>query len=294
LDFFNHWELILSKIEYKIKRTNTWETIDGKTSFGGDFYIEGYDFTMITFRNKEGHKLSQTWLNGHPVTYNCGGAKKICIEINVESLMEGKILGEREGIYRLLIDIIMANKIPYSISIPHYEITSFGDDRRKYISPSANEIMVYSLSYVLGTDLGLRIKLEFDLPITFEDISGAKNIEIRERALRKFGYEKYIKEGWGKGRVLTVLTNEEILMGAKHKMYNSSLYEEGRIKTLIKHTKEECIIYMDNEISFLKVRDASTKEIYFLKIPPDMRGIQEAKAWTFGLKKGEYEPVVET
>ena len=275
----------MSKIEYKIRHTNTWETIDGKPSFGEDFHIEEYDFTMITFQNKKGHKLNCTWLNGHSITYNNEGAKKICIEINVESLMKEKILEEKGGIYRLLIDIIMTNKIPYNISIPHYEITSFGDDQRKYISPSAHEIMMCSLNYALGTDLDLRIKLEFDLPITFENINDAKNIEIRERALKKLGYEKYIKEGWEKGRILTILTNEEILMGPKHKMYNSSLYEESRIKALIKHTKEECIIYMDNEISFLKVRDASTKKIYFLKIPPDIQNIKEAKAWTFGLKK---------
>jgi len=284
----------LSKIEYKIMRTNTWETIDGKPSFGGDFYIEGYDFTMVTFRNKKGHKLNCTWLNGHSITYNNDGAKKICIEINVESLMKEKILEEKRGIYKLLINIIMANRIPYSISIPHYEITSFDDDQRKYISLSPYEVMIRSFSYALGTDLGLRIKLEFDLSITFENINDAKNIEIREQALRKFGYEKYVKEGWGKGRILTILTNEEILMGPKHKMYNSSLYEESRIKALIKHTKEECIIYMDNEISFLKVRDTSTNKTYFLKIPPEIKDIKEAKAWTFGLKKEEYKPVIET
>ena len=284
----------MSKIEYKIKRTNTWETIDGKTSFGGDFYIEGYDFTMLTFRNRKGHKLSCTWLNRRLINYNNDGAKKLCLEINVESLMKEKILEEKGGIYRLLINIIMANKIPFSISIPRYEVTSFGDDVRKYISQSPHEVMVRSFSYALGTDLGLRIKLEFDLPITFDNINDAKNIEIRERALKKFEYVRYIKEGWEKGMILTVLTNEEILMGPKHKMYNSSLYEGSRIKALIKHTKEECIIFMDNDISFLKVRDSSTHKIYFLKIPPDIQNIKEAKAWTFGLIKEAYKPMIET
>ncbi len=186
----------MSKVGYKIKHTNTWGTIDGKPSFGDDFYIEGYDFTMITFRNKKGHKLNCTWLNGHTITYTDEGAKKICIEINVESLMEEKILEEKGGVYRLLINIIMADKIPYNISIPRYEITSFGDDQREYISSSPYEVMIRSLSYALGTDLGLRIKLEFDLPLTFENINDAKNIEIREQVLRKFGYEKYIKEGF--------------------------------------------------------------------------------------------------
>lgn len=288
-------KLDLSKINFKVEYANTWEPIGDKVPFGDNFYIVGYDFTMITFRNKKGHRVNFTYINGGSVTYNNDeGAKKICIEIDVDSLVKEKILEVKEDIYALLINIITESKIPYSISIPRYEVTSFDDDERKYIGPDAYDIMSQTLKIALGSDLGLRIKLEFDLPTTFDNINGAKNIEIRERALKKFGYEKYIKEGWGKGRILTILTDGEILMGRKHKMYNSSLYEEGRIKALIKHTKEECIIFMDNSISFLKVRDASTHKIYFLKIPPDIVDIKEAKAWTFGLKKEEYEPVIET
>lgn len=33
---------------------------------------------------------------------------------------------------------------------------------------------------------------------------------------------------------------------------------------------------------------------YFLRVPPTMKDAEEAVAWTFGKKKGEYSPVVET
>ena len=33
---------------------------------------------------------------------------------------------------------------------------------------------------------------------------------------------------------------------------------------------------------------------YFLRVPPGMRRARAAVAWTFGLDRGSYEPVVET
>ena len=33
---------------------------------------------------------------------------------------------------------------------------------------------------------------------------------------------------------------------------------------------------------------------YFIRVPPDMKDAEEAVAWTFGMKKGEYVPALET
>jgi len=305
-------KLDLSKIEYKIKRTNTWEKIGGKPSFGKNFHIGGYDFITVTFRDKKGHKLSHTGLNGDLIIYDAYGAKKICIEINVESLMREKILEEKEGIYGLLINIIMANKIPYSVSIPQYEITSFDDDERKYISLSAHEIMLQSLNYALGPDLDLQIKLEFDLSITFENIEEAQNIEVREQALRKFGYENYVKEGFEKGKIdKIVYSNGEGIVFPTNLVgegYNYSISIGNNAQTyppvsyftqeldMAQHKRkdEERIIILSDDIAFLQVKDSSTNKAYFLKVPPNIHSVEEAKAWTFGLREGEYNPTVET
>ena len=127
------------------------------------------DNKIIVFQDKKGHKFSWSYFCNDSVTYHEDGANSICIKINVESLMKEKMLEKKEDIYELLITIITSNNIPYSVSRPQYEITSFGDDERKYISPSVHEIIMQSLISALGTDLALQVKLEFDFPILFEN-----------------------------------------------------------------------------------------------------------------------------
>lgn len=274
-------------IEYSISYTNTWEKPDFHTVMYGGFNIRGYDFTIITLWDKEGNKLINTFLNDSKVTYNDpDGAKALCIKINIESLIKGKILEEDNGIYKILISIIMANNIPYSVSIQEYEITSFGDNERKYISQSPHEVMVQSLITVLGSDLGLGVKLKFDLPITFEDISNVDNIEIRERALRKFGYEDYVKEGFKRNKISNIIIKEDGFIHFLNPIFPlpEKYYTDSNEK----------LIYFDNNIAFLQVKDSSTGKTYFLKIPPSIIDIQEAKAWTFGLEPKEYNPLVET
>jgi len=50
-------------------------------------------------------------------------------------------------------------------------------------------------------DIETRLKLQIGYPIVFEDIEGAQNMEIREQALRKFGYEDYVRGGFEKKRI---------------------------------------------------------------------------------------------
>lgn len=141
-------------------------------------------------------------------------------------------------------------------------------------------------------DIEIRLKLQIDYPIAFEDIEEAQNMEIREQALRKFGYEDYVKEGFKNNKIISVIfnNNDNLYINPS---FNMDYYDEFR-KTVASRRDEEKIIILNNDIAFLQVKDTSTNKAYFLKVPPNMRSVQEAKAWTFGLNPGEYKPVIET
>jgi len=303
----------LSKIDFDIKCTHTWEPVSKvRGSLGENLCFGGFVFvTIIFFSEKKRKVMVSELLNGDTITYSLpSGAQELRIKVNVDSLVKEKILDDKDGVYNVLIDIITKSKniIPFSISIPEYEVTTFGDTERKYISPSAYDVMLQSLQLALGSDLALQIKLECDIPITFEDIENADNIELREQALRKFGYENYVKEGFEKNEIELIILKEGII--SKDVVYPSINfpggycgYSQGISKEYTRELfrelnnaylyKKEKIIKMRNDIAFLQVQDSSTDKTYFLKIPPSIIDIQEAKAWTFSLSKEQYKPLIE-
>ncbi|MBA7541542.1 hypothetical protein ES705_33858 [subsurface metagenome] len=141
-------------------------------------------------------------------------------------------------------------------------------------------------------DIETKLKLRISYPIAFEDIEGAQNMEIRERALRKFGYEDYVKEGFWKKKIICVMFNNHDNLYI-NPSFNMDYYDEFR-RTVLSRQDDEKIICFDNDIAFLQVKDTSTNKTYFLKVPPTMQSVEEAKAWTFGLNPEEYNPVIET
>lgn len=152
-------------------------------------------------------------------------------------------------------------------------------------------------------DIETGLKLQIDYPIAFEDIEEARNVEIREQALRKFGYENYVKEGFKKKKIEAIIVdryqfqsgnNIYVYLGTQTFSTTTNEIDVSPERFNPKRNKDEKIILLTNDIAFLQVKDPSNGKIYFLKVPPDMRSVQEAKAWTFGLEKEEYNPEIET
>lgn len=146
-------------------------------------------------------------------------------------------------------------------------------------------------------DIETKLKMQIGYPIMFEDIEGAENIEVREQALRKFGYENYVREGFEKGKVKEITFNRDYIQRANNTYYYiGTQTAKNPIPKRFnpKYNKDEKIILLTNDICFLQVKDSSTGKTYFLKVPPTMRSVEEAKAWTFGLNPGEYNPEIET
>jgi len=154
-------------------------------------------------------------------------------------------------------------------------------------------------------DLETKIKLEMDYPITFGDIEETKNLELREQALRKFGYENYIKEGFKRGKIRGIKYDDDVDVSPfpnaidHYTIYNHNAHrlphqdiQISRSSYCDKH--EKLIYFWDSDIAFLQVKDPSSGKIYFLKVPREVWTVKEAKAWTFGLNKEGYHPDLET
>jgi len=167
----------------------------------------------------------------------------------------------------------------------------FGLDHGKTLSLGRDSDVLYEFKYSLKRytqDLETKIKLKMGYPIAFEDVEETENLELRERILREFGYENYIREGFKKGKINYLIIEDQIFQ------YNNPGSNFYKIPGGYFNNRDDKIIFLTEDITFLQVKDPSSGKIYFLKVPPDMHSVQEAKAWTFGLKKEEYDPEIET
>lgn len=105
------------------------------------------------------------------------------------------------------------------------------------------------------------VLLEEGLPIKLDDILKTKNAELKHKLLTTFGYEEFLK------------------------VSKYSVIDENGDDQLIK---------IEPDIYFAYVKDASTPRKYLLRVPPNMRGIKQAIAWTFNMRENEFRPLVET
>jgi len=202
------------------------------------------------------------------ILFPCSTALRI---LNKRNLAE--ILSEDKDLFSNFLDIEL----------------SLGVDLGRPLSLRRDNNVLYEFKYILKRyiqDLETKIKLETDYPITFEDVEETENLELREQALRKLGYENYIREGFEMNKIQYIILEDRTFQ------HPSDFY--GSIPRGYFNDRKDRIIILTDSIAFLQVKDSSTGKRYFLKVPPDMRSVREAKAWTFGLEEDEYNPTIET
>jgi uncharacterized protein DUF6745 len=118
-----------------------------------------------------------------------------------------------------------------------------------------------------GEDIGdfiyeaaLASKLQEGMPIAMSDILGTKYHRLRQHALAAFGYERFAAE--------------------------SPLSELDRIG--------EDVLFAGGVLAFAYVKDRSKPRRYLLSVPPHMKSLAEAIAWTFNIRPDAYQPLIET
>ena len=109
-------------------------------------------------------------------------------------------------------------------------------------------------------DASIVVRLEEGSDFTVRDILDCRNQEIKQRALKQFGYERFKDEA---GMEAVDAVGDDVLL-------------------------------RKDDIVFAYVKDSSSERRYLLRVPPNMATLQEAVAWTFGLRASEYRPLVET
>ena len=121
-----------------------------------------------------------------------------------------------------------------------------------------------------GLNVQARI-IEHPETITVEEIESCQNAELRRVLIERYGDGRYLEDAGAKvvdshphfGTLLEIARpNDEPL--ARVRVKNSTPEPDGSIK------------------------------IYYLKVPPGMKSVVEAIAWTFSLDKKDYDPALET
>lgn len=109
-------------------------------------------------------------------------------------------------------------------------------------------------------DATLQAKIDLGEEVTTADILDAKNQEVKQRALKAFGYERFVAEA-----------------------HMDEIDRDGE-NTLLRK----------GDVVFAFVKDSSTPRRYLLRVPPDMVRVKQAIAWTFNMTEAQYRPLAET
>ena len=121
--------------------------------------------------------------------------------------------------------------------------------------------------YVSGSFVGGEIhRILNTRELTAQDILKIGNAEVRRACLEIVGYAWFLS-----------------------KLVHQVIDRDGdyELVCINWHKKEE-------DIYLVKVRCPSTGAFYTLRVPPMMKKVREAIAWTFGVNEGSYAPEVET
>lgn len=147
--------------------------------------------------------------------------------------------------------------------------THFANDQRHGIREeySENGNLIKKEIYVRGVRLPLR-KYEKLLAGQFpaKDILAVRNSAVRRIFVEEFGYAR-------------------ILAGMPHELIDRE--GEQELVRIVRIAREEPIV-------LVKVKCPSTGAFYTLRVPPGMKTVKEAVAWTFNVNTSEYDPVKET
>nr|MDO8110102.1 hypothetical protein [Candidatus Sigynarchaeota archaeon] len=115
----------------------------------------------------------------------------------------------------------------------------------------------------------IRLELCFSLidfsHIKAQHVMAIRNVELRTRLWKEFGYERLLKEI--RNTIVDIHGSSELILF--HRDRNSE------------------------EMVFLKVIDSTSGRPYLLRVPSCMRKCSQAVAWTFNLSEDDYKPMVE-
>ncbi len=122
-------------------------------------------------------------------------------------------------------------------------------------------------AYIRGVAVSVKLhKLINSGQLTAQHILKIQNIAVRRICFEEMGYERFLSQ----------VEYEVISKEGDYELLRIDWHER------------------DEPIYLVKVRCPSIGVFYTLRVPPTVKTIKEAIAWTFGLKEKEYNPQIET
>ncbi|MBF0479748.1 MAG: hypothetical protein HQL26_09725 [Candidatus Omnitrophica bacterium] len=152
---------------------------------------------------------------------------------------------------------ILKSQRQYRFGFPHGICKEYSEDGSlisKTLSLRQTEIPDH-LKYLLGLDA-----------IEAKHIITVRNAEIRRILLEDLGYERFLQQ----------LPHEVVHKDDEQELVSVNLQQE------------------EEPIFLVKVKCPSTGAFYCLRVPPTMKTVKEAVAWTFEMTELEYNPLKET
>lgn len=184
-----------------------------------------------------------------------------------------KIMVHIDSIPKEVFNRIKIADYTYFLRSGHVEIHDGGRTRHTYTLER-----YFSSSYYKSTDRVVRQQMldilrDYLLVIKFyeeefkaNDILKCRNAEVGIFLLRKYGFERFVREMHAK--IIDQNDGQKLMM----------------IPWL-----------MDEEpITVVKVQDSTTGQEHMMRVPPSIKTCQEAVAWTFRMTSEEYSPIEET
>ena len=115
--------------------------------------------------------------------------------------------------------------------------------------------------------------------ISVEGIFGIENLEVRRSMIELIGFEEILR------KAMASVHKPKLLDKDKHgyELYRMEMPEDDKAEPLV-------VIKL---IDGTELRDAEGRPYrknYHLRVPPQMQTCEEAVAWTFNMKAGEYRP----
>jgi hypothetical protein len=161
-------------------------------------------------------------------------------------------------------NMICSNNVLYGHNLNEkryrvYTLKTFFIGRPKLMPCIEKDVMDTALEFLLFKRLS-------EKKLTAQDIIHCKNQEIRRELLDRYGYDKFLINMRG----IVVHTDGEY-----------------QLIKLNWHDREE-------PIKLVRVKDSTTSRWYVLRVPPTMKTVRQAIAWTFDLAEPEYHPLKET
>jgi len=123
--------------------------------------------------------------------------------------------------------------------------------------------------------------------ITTDDIDAIRNAEVRRELIEHYGLDRYL---FHIGAVLIDRVAPSNSLNNQNQEIKPFLGIQGGRLYRTKLNRERVFVVLKNSTP---EPDGTIKE-YILRVPPEMKTVREAVAWTFGMQEGGYAPVKET